>query len=373
MTSPVVPQYHRIKMALLEEIEQGAYRRDRPFITEREICSRFGVSRATAVRTLTDLVHAGVLVRQRGRGTFVATPADRAAQRPPLSDGRLIGCVFQHLYGSHPMSIIRGVEHACRLADYRLLLFDSEGSPETEARNIQRARASGAQGLIVYPVDGLANTATFDGLQRADVPFVLVDRYYPTLPTDVVVANNVAIGYQLTDHLIHQGNRHIAAVWGETACTSIQDRLTGYRMALQEYGLSIEPALCALRPYAELPSDKRQEILASWLEASYRPTAYLAANGEALALVVSDLLDAGVRIPEDVTVASMDNANADALLSRATASASLPSYDMGREAMRLLRGRLDGVGDIPAQHIVLPVDVRTKVSIGFTMRMMAAS
>ena len=116
---------NEIKLALLEEIKQGAYPLDRSFITEREICRRFGVSRATAVRTLSELVHEGILLRQRGRGSFVVPPLDSGSALRP-SDGdrnaRLIGCIFHHLRGNHPMSIIQGIEHVCRAADYHLLL-----------------------------------------------------------------------------------------------------------------------------------------------------------------------------------------------------------------------------------------------------------
>ncbi|MBD0420224.1 GntR family transcriptional regulator [Streptomyces sp. TRM S81-3] len=58
-------------------IARGEYRPDAPFTTRREICERFEVSMGTAVRVLNELVQEGVLVRRRGRGTFVAEAAMR--------------------------------------------------------------------------------------------------------------------------------------------------------------------------------------------------------------------------------------------------------------------------------------------------------
>ena len=58
-----------VKQELLESIARGEFSRDEPFITQREIVDRFGVSTTTAIRALNELVADGVVVRRRGRGT----------------------------------------------------------------------------------------------------------------------------------------------------------------------------------------------------------------------------------------------------------------------------------------------------------------
>lgn len=90
------PKYRMIKKALLEEVRQGDYLPGHSFITEREVCRNFGVSRITAIRALNDLVDEGVLVRKQGKGTFVAGPPELP------NDGRdnLIGCVFHEIHAT---------------------------------------------------------------------------------------------------------------------------------------------------------------------------------------------------------------------------------------------------------------------------------
>ena len=66
------PLYQRVKRELVAAIESGEYPPDVPFVTQRKICERFGVSHATAVRALNDLVTEGYVIRRRGQGTFVA-------------------------------------------------------------------------------------------------------------------------------------------------------------------------------------------------------------------------------------------------------------------------------------------------------------
>ncbi len=69
-----------VKQELLESIARGEFSRDEPFITQREIVERFGVSTTTAIRALNELVTDGIVVRRRGRGTFVAERPARGAR-----------------------------------------------------------------------------------------------------------------------------------------------------------------------------------------------------------------------------------------------------------------------------------------------------
>src|SRR5579859_1564778 len=91
---PKVPLYQQVKRDLLAAIAAGEYAPGRPFVTQREICERFNVSHATAVRALNDLAAEGHVVRKRGQGTFVAErPPEQAARGE--ADGT-IACVLQY-------------------------------------------------------------------------------------------------------------------------------------------------------------------------------------------------------------------------------------------------------------------------------------
>lgn len=65
-----LPLYHRIYMVLHEQITEGHFRTDRPMPSEVELGRTFGVSRVTIRKTLERLENEGLIVRQRGRGTF---------------------------------------------------------------------------------------------------------------------------------------------------------------------------------------------------------------------------------------------------------------------------------------------------------------
>jgi len=354
-----LPEYYKIKMALLNEIRQGRFVPGQSFITEKEVCRRFGVSRITAARALNDLVREGVLTRRRGLGTFVTG----TMESPPQGhrEGRLIACIFEVLHGHHLIEILRGIEEVCRAEGFHTLLFDSMLSAQTEVQNLRRARQAGAAGVILYPVDGSPNAVHIEALLQEGMPVVMVDRYYPNVPTDRVLPDSWSAGYLLTKELIGRGHKHIATVWGETSCTSVQENLAGHLQALREHGLEIIPDLTALRPYDSLPEDGRLAILRGWMSAPYRPTAMLAANSHVLTVVAKDLARIGLE-PGQVALASAADDNPEALYTLGAMTAVLPSRHMGVEAARLLMERIKQGGERPYRHVVLPVTIVPHIS-----------
>lgn len=349
------PLYRRIKRDLRATIARNEYRPDTPFITQRELCERYGVSTTTAVRALNELVMEGVLVRQRGRGTFVA---DDATSRPEGRD-RTVACIIHGLQGPHNSAVVSGVETVCGELDFRMFLHDSAGSPAREERALRQAIESGVAGVVLYPVQGQPHPEIFAELRRRDIPVVLVDRHRPDLALDAVLPDNFGVGYELTNRLIERGHERIATLWSETECSSVRDRLAGHNRSLQEHGIRLRPELTVLRPYWTQAEGTRPEMLRRLLELDQPPTILLCANGFVLAAAAADLLDLGVGIPDRMELAGMDNAGPFDLLPLTTVAAVLPSREMGERAMRLLAGNIDSPYQDP-QHVVLPIGIRTK-------------
>lgn len=256
----------------------------------------------------------------------------------------------------------------CVELGYRLFVTDTSDSREHEAQAIRQAIESGASGVLWYPHDGMGDPALLAELQRSQVPIVFVDRYLPSSATDAVLADNFAVGYQLTAELIEHGHQRIATLWDEWQCTSVRDRLSGHIQALRDHGLPVTAELTVLRPYGHESTQKRHAYLRTLLDSSEPPTVMMCANGFILATVAHDLVAMGVRVPDDVDVAGMDDAGPFNLLPLASVAAHLPSRQMGESAMRLLSGRISAENTGPAEHVVLPVSLRSRNSADIHLR-----
>lgn len=356
---PKIPLYEQVKRDLLAAIAAGEYAPGRPFVTQREICERFEVSHATAVRALNDLAAEGHVVRKRGQGTFVA---ERPPARPARGADRTVACVLQH-QGPHVGLILAGIEEVCAEHGYRLFLNHCEGSPAREEQALRRALDHGVDGFVVYPAEGRETLAPYAETRRLGVPLVMVDRYRPDLATDAVTADNLAAGRELTAALIRAGHRAIATLWDETEVTSVRDRLAGHIQALRENGIAVRPDLTVLRTYRGLSTEARRAVLADLMRGRQPPTVLLCANGYVLATAAEDLVALGLEIPGDVDLAGMDDAGPFDVLPLTAASISLPSREMGRRAMRLLHRRItEPAAEPEPELVVLPVSVQTRES-----------
>ena len=345
------PLYQRVKRELVAVIESGELSPDVPFVTQRKICEQFGVSHATAVRALNDLVTGGYVIRRRGQGTFVAP------RTPSAGDGS-VACVLQ-FHGPHVSGLLAGIESVCDELGYRLYLKHCDGDPEREQRVLLDALDHGVSGIIAYPAQGSSAGRGYTEALRRGVPLVLVDRYLPDIAAEAVLADNFAAGRELTEELIACGHSVIATLWAETDVTSVRDRLAGHVEALRYHGLPIRPDLTVLLPYSSLPEAERRAKLSELLRGSWPPTVLLCANGYVLASAAQDLVALGLNIPGDVDLAGMDDAGPFDVLPLTVAAVSLPSREMGERAMRLLHQRVAAPA-AAAERIVLPVTVTAR-------------
>jgi LacI family transcriptional regulator len=351
--APRIPRYQQVKLELIAAIEAGRYSPELPFATQRGICAEFGVSHATAVRALSDLVAEGYVTRRRGLGTFVAprTPAG-----PPAGQGS-VACVLQS-HGPHVSNLLAGIEAGCAELGYRPYLNHCEGDPDREERALLGALEHGVSGIIAYPGQGSSAARGYAEARRRGVPLVLVDRYRPELATDAVLADNFGAGHDLTEELIAGGHRAIATLWDETEVTSVRDRLAGHLEALRRHAVPARPDLTELRPYLALPQAERQARLAELLGGPRPPSVLLCANGYVLATAAQDLIALGREIPGDVDLAGMDDAGPFDVLPLTVAAVSLPSREMGERAVGLLHRRATAPETLAApERIVLPVTV----------------
>ncbi len=328
--------YQQIKRDLLDRIARGDYEPDLPFVTQREICERYGVSMLTAARAITELQQEGALVSQRGRGTFVAprrrdpSPPRRAMEAPPT-----ITCVVPSLESGDVMDVLRGVQLTAATYGFATSIVDAEGSWDKQHDALSRAAHSAA--VIIYPVDGRGDPGAVMALREVGVAVVFIDRYWPDTPNAAVVIDNEEIGYRLASRLIERGFQRIGTLWVETDCTSVRDRQSGHLRALRDHGLEIDAELLAMRDYLRLPDDQRRAILADAVSGADRPTGFVCSNGFVLERAISDALEMGLRIPEDLDFAGTDRkvGSQSSIPPLTAVTAILPHPVIGERAARI--------------------------------------
>jgi DNA-binding LacI/PurR family transcriptional regulator len=346
-----------VKAELLASIARGEFSVDQPFITQREIVERFGVSTTTAIRALNELVTDGVVVRRRGRGTFVAQRPPTSPAPPARPQGRReLTYIGPDSSSAHESSLLAGLAAETATLGYGLAMEHTRGIAHEE-EVLRRIAGTGTDGVVLFPRDRSTAAGAVEELRRSGTAVVVVDRYFPGLPTDAVIFDDFAVGFEVTAAMLDRGHRSVAVLWSEADVTSVRDRLSGHYRALRERGLPELPERSALREYTGLDADLRRRRLRSLLDAPDPPTALICGNGPTLAQAAADLLAMPTGFPGPVELASMDQSSPGDVSPLAVVSARLPTREMGRAAARLAHERVEGAGG-PMRHVVLRATVR---------------
>ncbi|RPF38366.1 LacI family DNA-binding transcriptional regulator [Streptomyces sp. TLI_185] len=267
-------------------------------VTIAYIAESAGVSVPTVSKVLNG--KSGVSADTRAR---VEELINRYGYRKPAGAGRsnVVELVFRELKDMWAVEIIRGVERVARR--HRVGVMVSEfGLHDSSAPTWDDTVARRPN--CVLSVAQLSE-AEREQLTAKGIPFVVFDPIME-LPDDVpyVGATNWSGGRAATRHLTELGHRRIAMISGPEGQLCCSARLDGYRSAMHAAGLPVDPEIVV---HAGLTRDDGYDAARTLLALPERPTAIFAANDLQALGVYQAAREAGLRIPDDLSVVGFDD------------------------------------------------------------------
>ena len=302
--------------------------------TIKDVARMAGVSVATVSRVLND--SAVVSPSRRDRVQKAATHLNYwphgAARSLITNRTNTIGVLLPDLFGEFFSEVIRGIDHAAREAGLHVLLSSSHADTE-ELIAALRAMRGRIDGLIVMAPDVHAPKAIQQA--RTDTPLVLIDPGLDVRGCDAISISNHDGAYQLVKHLFALGHRRVAIITGPSRNVDAEQRLAGYRRALEEHGANGDSGLEIAGDFGERSG---YEAAARLLTLKPRPTAVFAANDYMAIGVMGALSDAGLRVPQDMAVGGFDDIAMARYLNPPLTTVRVDAYGLGAHATeRLLR------------------------------------
>jgi len=276
-------------------------------VTLKDIARDLGVSVITVSKALRN--HSDISDQTKAR---VLKRVQELNYRPNLAaralvTGRtnMIGMVIPDLVHSFFSEVVRGVSVSLRNSGYTLVVTSSEQDPKIERQAVEQ--------FITRRVDMLLIASThwtvemFRRIEEAGIPYILIDRSFLGLAAHFVGVNDEEVGALATQHLIDTGCKCIAHIGGP-ALSPLLGRLEGYKRALTRNGIAVDPDLVMSTDRAEELGDaaaySATQIL---LGQNPRPDGIFCYNDLAAYGAISAILDAGLRVPEDVSVIGCGN------------------------------------------------------------------
>lgn len=265
--------------------------------------------------------------------------------------------------------VARGAEEEALDKGFKTLLFNHNGSMERERQGLERFMESRVDAVLLTVAAARDDVAM---LIDARIPVVQIERI-ATRDAPSVTVDNAVGALEAMHHFIELGHRRIALVGGDPEqvyhgdplMRAVEDeRLSAYRAGLSAAGIPWNPDHERLGQYYRHEDGagvQGYQHMRALLDGRERPTAVFATCDILAAGVLQAIYEAGLRVPDDISVIGFDDTLAINLAPRLTTVAQ-PMDELGRQGFRLALAQIEGHG-VP-QSIRLPSHLVRRDSAG---------
>ena len=269
-----------------------------------------------------------------------------------------LALVFTDITNPFFTILARGVEDSASFAGFNVIFCNTDESQEKEDNYIQLLLQKQVDGILLVPAG--SNTKSIEIIQEQNTPLVVLDRRVSNTSVDIVRGDSEGGAYQLTKYLIDLGHRRIAIISGPRNVSTAEDRLLGYKRAMEENGLKEY----LMSYYGCFTQASGFELTREIFSHDSKPTAVFAANNLMAIGALRALQEIGLKVPDDVALVSFDDIPENLTIFPFMTVVTQPSYELGKRATELIISRINNDTDLDYQEIVFPVEFFERASSG---------
>jgi len=330
----------------------------------KDVAERAGVSEATASLVLNNKPGIKESTRHKVLDAAAAlgyTP-NGTAQSLATNKTKTIGLVVTDIENPFFGSLTKHIDQAIRSYGYGLILSVSNDNIETEDKILQDFLRKRVEGIIIVPsFTKRLDFRIYETLEKRKIPFIFTTTFYPGYENRSVMTDFPRGTYLLVKYLLDMGHRSIGFFLSSDPTVALSAlRIEGYRRALAEKGLSVEPDM--IIPCA------RPDYHAAYQEATLflrrkKPDALIAINDYMALGIKRAAEEQGYLIPEQLSIAGYDDV-AFASLSEiplTTVRQDIPA--IGKQSVYTLFNLIEGKRTSHEQ-ILIPAELIVRQSTG---------
>ena len=363
------PKYRVVRDLIREGIRDGSLTRDGKLPSEHDMARQFGVAYMTLRAAVNALVQEGLLRRIHGKGTFVAPPpaAAEAGGAPVAAAAGSLALVVPSLpalwnvaglyyfpsvvQGFSAEATRRGFEPSVLLGGAKDAFASGPGDP---------SRVAGVACLMITRED----TTALEALRDGGLPLVGINAYPGRRAISRVFSDQAGGMASAVRMLAERGHRRIAFLPGPPGNLGAEARQKGFRDAVAVHGLESVAVDAEPADYTDVSGALRtRRLLAA---AGERPTAIVAAGDLIAAGALQAIREAGLRVPEDISVVGFGDFQIAEHVQPALTTVRLPLFELGERAAALLAEHVAGV--TRHQVVTLPAELVERDSVGPPLR-----
>jgi len=266
-----------------------------------------------------------------------------------------VGVLIPSLADYYGVSILSCIDQELYNSGYSTIICDySQTDPTGASDKINFLINKQIDGIIMQPIG--VHQEDIDRAAKADVPIVFVDIEDPEISCDTVTIDNVDIACRITQHFIDNGHKRIGFIGGQEGVNTTDDRVRGYKEALEKAGIEPSSELIHLENVSE---ESGYLAMMRFMNLKEPPTAVFASGNDLTCGAVMYANEKHLKIPEDVSFVGFENQTIAHVYNPTLTIGIQPIRKIGQTAARMLLERMRG------EYEGAPRNVRLKAVIDF--------
>lgn len=327
-----------------------------------DVAEMLGVSKSTVSRVINGNEGVGPELRKKVMDFINEIGYQPNTIAQSLSKGRMniVALILGDIRNPFYADLAFNIQRILNDNGYMVMVLNSEYNIERELEFLKLTEQFNFAGLILITAQ---EEIIEDRLKNMNLPKVLVNRILPHYTGDSVLIDNFQAGYQATMHLIEQGHRHIGFIKGPGVSSASSQRFAGYRQVLQNYGLPFEKE-CVFE--SDLKLETGRSLADAFCKLEKHPSAMVIVNDMTAIGFMDGCRNAGIRIPEDLSIVSFDNIAMASMYGIELTTISQHVDEMGEKAAHLMLKQLNDRDAKPERIIMEPTLIVRKTTCGHT-------
>jgi LacI family repressor for deo operon, udp, cdd, tsx, nupC, and nupG len=319
-----------------------------PRTTMKDVAQRAGVS----IQTVSTVINHGRAVSDKTRSRVMTAikelgyQPDNIARSLRTGITQTIALVVSDITNPFFATMASTVEDYAQTNGYSLILYNTHSDVQREKEYIQTAIQRGIDGLLfVSTQDEMGGLET---LQAANIPVVAIDRIPRGYQGPSVILDNYMTGQLVAEYLLDLGHIHFAHISGPMELLLSRQRAQGFQETIYDRGLEPGPSIPGDDDWS---SESGHKAMKQILKMCPRPTAVFAANDRMAIGAMRASIEAGLKIPDDISVVGVDDIELAAYQSPSLTTVQQSLIDIATLGISLLFDML--AGQIPEQPQVM--------------------
>lgn len=277
-------------------------------VTLQNIADRAKVSPATVSLSLNDspLVNDETKRRIKELAQEMGYAPNLHAQRLANRRSHTIGLIVPDIESAYYARLVRIMDQAVRARGYRLVLALSQNDLAVETSLLADFASMRVEGLLVAPVNTSIDAVRYPPvLDNQQIPCLFITAYHDGGAFGSVMVDLAEGTRLLVSQILAGGRRRLVFLCGDAQTVTTRERIWGFQRAFEEAGLTISDGVFI--PCARLDYQEACRMTRKLLGHAVLPEAILAINDEMALGVIQTLQQAGIRVPDTVSVTGYDD------------------------------------------------------------------